>query len=97
MIYTPHPETPTLLKEWNDARLEMLEAQDDIEELQVRIRWLQEKMDNIPFRLESTLVGLSQPIGMRINDDYVVVTQNPSNDFVVQTVDFNLREETIDS
>jgi len=50
-------------------------------------------MGYIPCKLEDTLFNLSQPLGLKIGDDYVVVQDPHRDNFVIQTIDFNLREE----
>jgi hypothetical protein len=86
--------TEKLLKEWNDDRLEMIKVRVEIAFLEARVEYLQNRMDDVPRRLENTLFRLDQPLGMKIEDDYIVVIHDERDDsFHIQVVDFNLREE----
>jgi phosphopantetheine adenylyltransferase len=91
-------EVAELLRHWNDDRLEMVQVQERIANFQARVDVLRDRMDEVPSQLESILFGLAQPIGLRIHDDYIVVVEDDHTDcFVIQTVDFSLREGIINS
>lgn len=92
------PETEEQLKVWNAARLEILDTQEGIETLETRLECLRDRMHNVSRRLENVLFNLEQPIGLKIDEDYVVAIQDPSSgDFVIQTVNFDLRQEIADA
>ena len=96
MRNTIPPETEEQLKAWNVARLEMVKTREEIDELNARLVSLHEHMESVSRRLENILFNLEQPIGLKIGDDYVVVIQDPRSDnFVIQTVNFDLRQELL--
>ncbi len=96
MKNTMIPEIEEQLKGWNKARLEIIEVRGEIERIQIRAKYLQGQMDSVALKLENTLFNLEQPFGLKIGGDYIVVIQDPQTDnFVIQTVDFNLREELL--
>jgi phosphopantetheine adenylyltransferase len=98
MRNTIPPKTEKQLKEWNDARLEIMTNQRGIENLEARIKYLRDRMDDITRGLENVIYDLEQPLGLRIGDDYVVLIQDSRDDsIVIQTVNFNFRQEIIDS
>ncbi len=81
-------------KAWNAARLRIANARGGIAKLEAEVRCLSDQMSDISHRLENILFNLDQPIGLKIDEDYVVVDTG-SDSFVIQTVDFNLREELL--
>lgn len=98
MRNTIPPETEEQLRVWNAARLETVKVRKEIDELNTRLVSLHERMDDVSRRLENILFNLEQPIGLKIGEDYVVVIQDPCSDnFTVQTVNFDLRQEIADS
>jgi phosphopantetheine adenylyltransferase len=91
-------EVAELLRHWNDDRLEMIQVKERIANFQARVDALQDRMDGVPTQLENILYSLKQSIGLRIEDDYIVVIEDDHTDcFVIQTVDFDLREEILNS
>jgi hypothetical protein len=88
------PETTQLLTWWNRDRLELLSLQRRMANLRSEEIVLRERMGKVPIQLESNLFTLDQPLGLKIDGDYIVVVQDThSDDFVIQVVDFNPREE----
>ncbi len=98
MRSTMPPEIEEQLKIWNDARLETVKVRKEIDELNTRLVSLHERMDGVSRKLENILFNLEQPIGLKIGEDYVVVIQDPySDDFTIQTVNFDLRQKIANS
>jgi hypothetical protein len=88
------PETVELLTIWNADRHEIDEIREEIKNHEARIDYLQNRMEGIPRTLANTLFRLDNPIGVKIEGDYIVVIHDEDTDhFTIQTVDFNLREE----
>ena len=89
-----HKSVSTTLTDWNTLRLEREDVQDEIKALEARVDCLSDRMIDIKRAIESELFFIEQPYGLRIEDDYVVVIRDEERDqFTIQTVDFNLREE----
>lgn len=98
MMNTIPPETEEQLKAWNDARLEIMTNHEGIEKLKARVVYLRDRMNDVERRLEDAIINLEQPIGLKIGEDYIVVIQDPhSTDCTIQNVNFNFRQEIIDS
>ncbi len=92
------PETEEQLRVWNTARLGIVDTQEEIKILEERIKCRRDQMDDVARRLENILFNLERPIGLKIDDDYVVAIRDPYNDnFVIQTINFDLRREITDS
>jgi len=91
------PEVKALLVRWHQLRQNIGEVNREINARNLEIEGLQEEMDSIPRRMGDVLFDLDEEIpGLRIGDDYVVVTGSPyidDNNFVIQTVKFELLEE----
>ncbi len=87
-------EVVELLRHWNDDRLEMIKVRERIANFQARVDSLRDRMDGVPTQLENILFSLDQPIGLRIEDDYIVVIHDDSTDhFIIQTVNFTLERK----
>ena len=88
------PETTRIITKWHQDRLDVSDLKKQIHALTVDVATLEKRMGQATIDLENTLFSLEQPLGLKIGDDYVVVVQDTrSDDFVIQVVDFNLREE----
>jgi len=91
------PEVKALLVRWHHLRQEIGQINEEINARKSEIKDLQEEMDCIPRQMGDVLFDLDEEIpGLRIGDDFVVVTGSPyidDNNFVIQTVNFELLEE----
>lgn len=91
------PEVKALLVRWHHLRQLIGGANEEIKSVRSDIKSFQAEMDSIPCRLGDVLFNLDEEIpGLKIGDDYVVVTGSPyvdDNNFVIQIVNFELLEE----
>jgi len=88
------PETTRLLTQWNQDRLAVQKLRERLHAIAADIALVEKRMGSIPIALEGSLFSMEQPLGLKIGDDYIVVIQDTQSDeFSIQVVDFNLREE----
>lgn len=81
------PEVKRLLYNWNQARIESVEVAAAIQKLTHQQNILQKEMSFIEQKLEDVLIEIEEPIGLKIDGNYIVVVQDGCY-FNVNTVDF---------
>ena len=84
------PEVKTLLLQWLSARALVKKQDQLIASYEDDRQSFVEQMNEIPRKLEDLLCNLEEPLGLRVNDEYIIVIQDQrSSDFAIQIVDFN--------